>query len=172
MGVKCQLNQILRFLYRAWYYFRLGYSTYLTFILGYVSTLVTVYYLAIKNIPSLLDIFPKFVPFAILATVIGAPLSVAIGWVHLKRSGIFSSEQDVAVEANPYNYMLPPGFWMEAFGPLYLELLIQQKRLLEAHQLLGEEERKRMEKLEEKLRVLLAGGYVGQPRGHMRKRQI
>ena len=161
------MNQILKFMYRSWYYFRLGYSTYLTFILGYVSTLVTVYYLAIKNIPSLLDIFPKFVPFAVLATVIGGPLSIAIGWVHLKRSGIFSSEQDIAVESNPYNYMLPPGFWMEAFVPLYIELLVEQKRLLEAHQLLGEEDRKRIEKLEEKLRVLLAGGYLGQPRGHV-----
>ena len=44
----------MRWIYRAWYYFRLGYSTYLTFILGYVSTLVTVCYLAIKNMPPLL----------------------------------------------------------------------------------------------------------------------
>jgi len=69
--------------------------------LGYVSTLITVYYLAIKNVPSLLDVFPKFVPFAMLATVIGAPLSVAIGWIHLKRSNLYSSEATISVESNP-----------------------------------------------------------------------
>ena len=58
---------------RAWFYFRQGYSTYLTFLLGYVSTLVTVYYPAIKNMPPLLDLFPHFAEFAIIATVVGAP---------------------------------------------------------------------------------------------------
>ena len=69
----------------AWYYFRLGYSTYLTFLLGYASTLVTVYFLAIKNMPVLLEIFPNFELFSVIATVIGVPLSIGIGWLHLKR---------------------------------------------------------------------------------------
>lgn len=42
-----------QFLFRCWYYFRIGYSTYLTFLLGFATTLVTVYYLAINNIPAL-----------------------------------------------------------------------------------------------------------------------
>jgi len=54
---------------RAWYYFRLGYSTYLTFLLGYVSTLITVYYLAIKNMPPLFDVYPHFASFAALGAV-------------------------------------------------------------------------------------------------------
>jgi hypothetical protein len=98
----------ITFVGRLWYYFRIGYSTYLTFLLGYVSTLVTVYYLAIKNIPTLLDLFPRFVPFAILATAIGVPLSVGIGSVHLKRSPAYSSEIDIGMEANPYNYSSHP----------------------------------------------------------------
>ena len=57
----------LRWASRAWYYFRLGYSTYLTFLLGYVSTLITVYYLAIKNMADLLSIFPHSALFALLA---------------------------------------------------------------------------------------------------------
>jgi len=101
-----------------WYYFRIGYSTYLTFLLGYVSTLVMVYYLAIKNLPILVDIFPRFVPFAIVALLVGAPLSVLIGWVHLKRSPAYSSEADIGVEANPYTYKLSPGVWREVFAPL------------------------------------------------------
>jgi hypothetical protein len=154
-------------LYRAWYYFRMGYATYLTFLLGYVSTLVTVYYLAIKESPVLLEIFPKFLPFAVFSTVIGCPLTVAIGWFHLKPSKLYSSEADVGVESNPYNYRMPPGFWMEVFTPFYLEMLNQTERLLDSRGLLGEEDRERIASLREKMQVLLNGGYVGKPRRAM-----
>jgi hypothetical protein len=153
--------------YRAWYYFRMGYSTYLTFLLGYVSTLVTVYYLAIKNVEPILQIFPHFVPFAALSTLIGVPLAICIGWVHLKRSKLYSSEVDVSVESNPYNYKMQPGYWKEVFTPLYLELLVQVERLLEVQGLLSESDKRRIEGLQQKLRILLDGGYVGTPRRNM-----
>jgi hypothetical protein len=156
-----------RLIYRAWYYFRLGYSTYLTFLLGYVSTLITVYYLAIKNMPTLLDLFPHFVPFAVLATVVGAPLAVAIGWVHMKRSLLFSSEQDISVEANPYNYKLIPGYFKEVVYPLYRELLVQQAKILESQRLLDDEERSRIEDLRRKLEILIQGGSVGSQRAKL-----
>lgn len=119
------LKDLLKFgfVYRAWYYFRLGYSTYLTFVLGYFSTLITVYYLAIKNMPPLLDIFPHFGPFAVLASLIGVPLSIAVGWVHLKRSRLYSSEADIAVEANPYAYKLALGYTKELITPASLTQL-------------------------------------------------
>lgn len=98
-----------RLLFRAWYYFRIGYSVYLTFLLGFASTLVTVYYLAINNIPSLKSIFTSFALFSIFSTAIGVPLAVLTGYVHFKRSRAFSSEQDIAVEANPYYYKVVPG---------------------------------------------------------------
>jgi hypothetical protein len=153
-----------RWIYRSWYYFRLGYGTYLTFILGYVSTLVTVYYLAIKNMPTLLDVFPRFVPFAVLATVIGTPLAVLIGWVHLKRSKLFSSEQDIAAEANPYNYKLVPGYWREALAPLMLTQLRILKKLSEAEGLLADSDKNEIEELEKKMMILLNGGHVGSPK--------
>jgi hypothetical protein len=147
---------------RLWYYFRIGYSTYLSFILGYFSTLVAIYYLAIKNLPVLLDIFPRFVPFAALATVIGAPLAVIIGWAHLKRTTAFTSEQDITVEANPYTYKLPAGFYKEVFYPLYLELMIDLKRLLEAKGAkLTADEESLIATLESDLHLLIQGGYVG-----------
>lgn len=155
---------VFRGLSRSWYYFRVGYGTYLTFLLGYLSTLITVYYLAIKNIPSLLDIFPKFLPFALLATIIGGPLSVAIGWVHLKRSRLFSSEADIGVEANPYNYKLAPGYVPEVLFPSYLTQLRILKRMAEANGFLSESERAAIEDLEKKFSILLRGGTVGKPR--------
>jgi hypothetical protein len=157
----------LSFVARMWFYFRTGYSTYLTFLLGYVSTLITVYYLAIKNLPDLLTVFPRFVPFAALATVVGVPLSVAIGWVHLKRSPAFSSETDINVEANPYYYKLPSGFYREAFAPFYLEMLVQMRKLLASQKMLDAEELQRIHNLEEKLQTLIQGGYVGMPRRRM-----
>jgi hypothetical protein len=159
-----RLGSIATLAYRAWYYFRLGYSTYLTFLLGFVSTLVTVYYLAIKNIPYLLDFFPKFVPFAILSIVVGVPVSVAIGWVHLKRSGLFSSEQDISVEANPYQYKLPPGMAMEVTTPAGLIQLRILRKLADANGLLTEAEKALLDELEKKYQILLDGGHVGSPR--------
>lgn len=153
----------MTFVARIWYYFRMGYSTYLTFLLGYASTLVTVYYLAIKNLPDLLGVFPHFGPFAMLATALGVPLSVVIGWLHLKRSAAWSSEVDIGVEANPYYYKIIPGK-EEVFVPLYLELLVQMKRLAEAQGILSQEEISRIEDLERKLQILIDGGYVGSPR--------
>ena len=156
--------KVYRLTTRAWYYFRIGYSTYLTFLLGYVTTLVTVYFLAIKNLPSLLVIFPDFVPFAVLGTVIGAPLSILLGWLHLKRSTAYSSEQDVQFEASPYSYKLIPGKEKEVLFPFYLELLDLQKTLLESQGLLTDEQRSRIKTLEEQIQVLMRGGYVGTPR--------
>jgi hypothetical protein len=154
----------MRFLTRVWFYFRIGYATYLTFILGFVSTLVTVYYLAVKSIPALLSVFPHFVPFAILATVIGGPLSISVGWMHYKRSSAFTSEVEIQYEANPYYFKLAPGYNLEVMGPLYLEMLMLLKRLVSAQQMLSEEDKVQIERLEQKLQILVKGGFVGTPR--------
>jgi hypothetical protein len=98
-----------RLLFRAWYYFRVGYSTYLTFLLGFLTTIVTVYYLAINNISLLKLIFPSFWLFSILALSVGVPLSIFMGLFHFKRSQAYSAEVDIGVEANPYYYKVTPG---------------------------------------------------------------
>jgi hypothetical protein len=153
-----------RWAYRAWYYFRLGYSTYLTFILGYVSTLITVYYLAIKNIPDLLNIFPHFVPFAILATLIGGPGAILIGWTHLKRRKLFSTETEVALESNPFVYKLQPGWVKEVQIPAMLVELKLLRRLADSPNPLTDSEKAEIDELEKKFHTLLQGGYVGAPR--------
>ena len=155
------------YLTRFWYYFRIGYGTYLTFLLGYASTLITVYYLAIKNLPYLLNVFPHFETFAIIATIIGAPMSVAIGWLHLKRSQAYTSEVDISVESNPYTYKLAPGKEMEAFAPSYLELLKLVSKLLKSQNLLTDEEETHIIALESKLHLLIEGNTVGNPRRKM-----
>ena len=163
-GKPIELGKPRNYLSRFWYYFRIGYSTYLTFLLGYVSTLITVYYLAVKNLPYLLDLFPHFETFSILATIIGGPMSVAIGWLHLKRSTAYSSEADISVESNPYSYKLAPGKEVEAFAPSYLELLRLMAKLLKSQNLLSNEDEFRLIALEEKLQTLIDGNMVGNPR--------
>ena len=157
----------LGFAARLWYYFRIGYATYLTFILGALNTLVVVWYLAIREVPAIESFFGHFVPFAIVTTLVGVPSGVILGWVHLKRSLAYSSEQDITAEANPYFYKLPPGYNREAFAPLYLELLVELNRLLDAHNLLTDEDRPRIETIRRKLQVLADGGIVGTPRKKM-----
>jgi hypothetical protein len=156
---------VSRLIGRAWYYFRLGYGSYLTFILGYLSTLVTVYYLAIKNIPSLLDIFPKFVPFAVISTVVGPPVAIAIGWIHLKRSSLLISEVEISMEASPFTYRLPDsGINKDVYYPgVLLELKVLRK-LAEARGLLTDAEKAEFDDLEQKYSILLKGGFVGSPR--------
>jgi hypothetical protein len=109
---------VRQFLFRCWYYFRIGYGTYLTFLLGFATTIVTVYYLAINNIPALKSVFPSFLLFAITAIAIGAPLSVLAGYTHFKRSRAYSAEVDIGVEANPYYYKVTPGKEREISLPL------------------------------------------------------
>lgn len=154
----------VRYLARMWYYFRIGYATYLTFVLGAINTLVVVWYLAIAQMPEIQSIFGHFLPFAILVVVVGVPLGVVMGWLHMKRTPAYTSEADIAVEANPYYYKLPPGFNREAFAPLYLEILTELSRLLEAQNLLTNEDKSRIEALRGKLQLLIDGGYVGIPR--------
>jgi len=156
--------KISRFIFRMWYYFRVGYNIYLSFLLGFATTVVTIYYLAITNIPILQNVFPHFWIFTTVAFSLGVPIACFIGWLHIKGSAIWKSEVDVTVEANPYSYRLAPGKEIEAYVPLYLELLKGVKKMLEREGILGEEERKRIEDLEAKLGTLIKGGALGKPR--------
>ena len=156
--------KIENLLFRSWYYFRLGYSTYLAFPLGYGSTLVTIYYLAIRNVPGLQELFPKFLMFGVISTVVAVPLSVLIGWVHMKKSGALLKEVEVSAEANPYNYKLPPGIVREVQFPYFKEVLIGMREVLGKEGLLDSSTSKRIEGLLQNVDLLIQGGYVGKPR--------
>ena len=88
--------------FRAWFYFRMGWSTYFAFILAAINTLTVTYFLAIENYPSLKLIFPSFEIYIVIIVTVGIPLLVAIGYAHFKRTQAFKSEIDVQIESNPY----------------------------------------------------------------------
>ena len=88
--------------FRAWYYFRNGWSLYFAFIFAAINTLVVTYYLAIDKIPFLLDFFPSFGHYVAVAVFIGIPFLIIIGYVHFKRSPAYRSEATIGFEVNPY----------------------------------------------------------------------
>jgi hypothetical protein len=151
--------------FRAWYYFRMGYGTYMTFIVATINVMVTVYYLAIKNIPDLQLIFPNFTVWFITLIFTGGPLAVFLGWLHLKKSPAFRSETEVGVEANPYYYKLPPGFWKDALVPVMLQTMKLNIKLLNK-ETLSEQEIQSLKELQNKMEHLIDGGYIGSPK-HM-----
>ena len=142
----------------------MGYSTYLSFLLGVVNTLTVIYYLLIRNIPELQTVFPHFYIFSLPAILTGLPLAVIIGWLHIKGSQAYSSELDIGVEANPYAYKLKPGYETEVIMPLYLSLLNLIARISKDRNLLTAKEESEVSQIQQKIQILLEGGMVGTPR--------
>jgi hypothetical protein len=89
-------------LFRAWFYFRQGWSTYFAFIFAAINTLTVTYYLAIDEYPILNAIFPTFLIYVLTLVGVGIPILVLIGYVHFKRSNAFKAEADINIEANPH----------------------------------------------------------------------
>jgi len=125
---------------------------------------VTVYYLAIRNLPAIESLFPRFGEFSVISTVVGVPIAVLIGWLHLKRSGLWKAELDISAEAHPYNYKLVPGYVSEVYYPAFEILLRLVRNVSEKEGVLTEADKKNLIRLEEKLKILIAGGVVGTPR--------
>ena len=146
--------------FRFWFYFRQGWGIYFAFIFAAVNTMVTTYYLAIKSIPSLVDIFPSFTHYSLTISSIGIPILILIGWIHYRRSLAFSSEMDVQYASNPYLYKAQPGWQMEVIFPLYLAMSKTMIKISNREKL-TEDEINNLNLIQEKLEELLKGGHVG-----------
>ena len=72
--------------FRAWYYFRMGWSTYFAFILAAINTLTVTYFLAIDNYPSLKSVFQSFEIYVTVIVIIGVPILIVIGYAHFKNN--------------------------------------------------------------------------------------
>ena len=88
--------------FRAWFYFRQGWSTYFAFIFAAINTLVVTYFLAIEKYPYLKSIFPSFVDYFVIVISLGIPLLIIIGYVHFKKSSAYKAEVDIYIETNPH----------------------------------------------------------------------
>ena len=88
--------------FRAWFYFRNGWSMYFAFIFAAINTLTVTYFLAIERAPALQAIFPSFFQYVLVVSLIGIPLLIGIGYAHWKRTKARKAEVDIGFETNPY----------------------------------------------------------------------
>ena len=148
--------------YRIFFYFRTGYATYFAMFVGMINILTSTYFLAIDKIPSLFVVFPTFEIYIATVILIGVPIVVIAGWIHLKQIGTFSAEQNVAAEIHPYNYKPLPGFSEKVIFPVYHEITKLLIKKINNEQL-SEDEKNRLDSLEKDLLKLMKGGHVGTP---------
>lgn len=149
--------------FRAWYYFRIGWTNYFAFIFAAINTLTVTYYLAIENLPDLKVFFPSFSSYVLIIGIISIPILVIIGWVHFRRTHAYASEAEITIESNPYYYKLPPGWQREVLFPIYLEM-IQFIIKTSKNEKLSDEDITRINKLRKQIDLLLKGGQIGSPR--------
>ena len=107
--------------FRSWYYFRMGWSTYFAFIFAAINTLTVTYYLAIEEYPLLNAIFPTFLMYVLVVVSIAIPILVIVGYVHFKRSNAFKAEADINIEANPHQRRILSN--TELLFPVMIKLL-------------------------------------------------
>ena len=135
-------------LFRAWFYFRTGWSLYFAFIFAAINTLVTTYYLAIERLPTLKELFPTFLYYVIFLVTIAIPVLVVVGYTHYKKSGAYRSEADIGYEINPYFKRLLHN--TEIILPLYLKLSDSIVKISK-NEKLSEKDIDEISKLQEKL---------------------
>jgi len=145
--------------FRAWYYFRIGYSTYLAFVVAFMSYITVIYKLAIEDL-ALSWVFPRFYIFIIFSLVTILPLGVLIGWFHFKRTLAYSAAMAINVESNPYNYMITPGKETEIVWPMHTLFLTALQKLLEKENMLSQEEKEAFEEVLTKIKRLREGHVI------------
>jgi len=151
----------MRLLYRAWFYFRIGYGTYLAFFVGFASNIVVIYALAIKPNTILSPYFRNLWEFTLVALIVAVPISVLVGLFHMKRTGAFAADASVSLEANPYIYKVVPGKEQEVILPLMIATARGIAKVLEGQKSLTPEQKREFEDILDKAEKLLGGQVFG-----------
>lgn len=159
-----KLSRFSKLIFRSWYYFRIGYGTYIAFPLGFASTMVIIYELAFKDVDAIKILFPHLYIFAIAALLILTPISIYAGLYHLRRTGAYSAEASVLTESNPYMYKAIPGKEREVFLPLMMLTARGLAKVMEQQHSLSSEERKEFQEVLDQASALLEGASVGLPK--------
>ncbi len=164
-----------RILFRAWFYFRTGYSTYIAFPLGFISTVIVVYSLGIKpviesggSLGAFLDfIFPHLLNFIVIGALILTPICIGFGSYHMKKRP-YEADISVSIEQNPYSYRAIPGKEEEVFIPLWVITAKAVARMLDQQNTLTPEEKKQLNEALQKAETLRQRKMVGIRPGSIR----
>ncbi len=147
-----------RIIFRSWFYLRVGYGTYIAFLIGFLSNIIVIYKLAIAD-TSLVSIFPHLTEFAAITILVASPISVIIGLFHMRRTAAYAADASVSTEANPYVYKITPGKEREVFVPL--SVMTARVLLKLAGDRLTAEEKQELEGVLAKADKLLLGQSIG-----------
>ena len=134
--------------FRAWFYFRNGWSLYFAFIFAAVNTLTVTYFLAIERYPLLNEIFPTFVHYVTVVSCVGVPFLILIGYVHYKRTAARKAEVDISYETDAYKARTLVN--TEIAIRLNMKLLDMITKISKKQEL-SDEEYQELERLREKL---------------------
>lgn len=149
--------------FRAWWYYRAGFSKYFSFILALANMFTITYYLAIVENPFFDSIFPNFTTYVIISSIVGIPLLAILGFVHMRRSRAYASETEVINESHPFNYKLYPGIHKECMAPLLRDLLkLGRKSIL--NEKLTSDELDKLKILEKNLDIIAKGNSLPIPK--------
>ncbi len=66
-------------------YFRAGHANYFAFFIGLLNFLTLQYFLLIRNVPLLRELFPNFLVFSIVFLTFYIPTSIVLGWLDLRK---------------------------------------------------------------------------------------
>lgn len=158
-----------RLLFRSWFYFRVGYGTYIAFLIGFASNLVVIYKLGIVGNKLFESFFYSLTVFSIVALVVTVPICISAGLYHMKRTGAFAADASVSLEANPYIYRIIPGKEREVFLPLWVITVRSLAKVLDRQQAMTQEERRELDEALEKANALLEGRAIGLPQSPSQK---
>jgi hypothetical protein len=145
----------LEIVQRSWYFFRVGYSSYLSLAVGIVQFLF-VASLKLQQIPAFANL--HFFELAILFLVPSVLASVATGYIHTKKQ--MNTDAAIASLQNPFLYTLMPGKEARVGYPaMFLNLQVQRK-LVVAFKLMTPDLEVQFDKMESLVKQLIAGGDV------------
>jgi len=144
--------------FRAWFYFRQGWSTYFAFVFAAINTLTVTYFLAIEKYPSLKEIFPTFQIYVAVLVAVGIPLLVLIGYIHYKKSSAYKAEADITIESHPH--------FLRMMDNIELLLVLNSKIIdtvvsLSKNKELSKEESEKLSELQEELNKHISKRVIG-----------
>jgi len=134
--------------FRAWFYFRNGWSLYFAFIFAAINTLTVTFYLAIEKYPDINWMFPTFLHYIVVVCGLGVPLLILVGYVHYKRTAARKAEVDISYETDAYKARTLVN--TEIAITLNMKLLEMIMKISKKQEL-SDEEYQELERLREKL---------------------
>ena len=85
---------------RRWYEFRMGHTTYLSFVLSLTNFLLISYNFLVSQIPTLKSLFSSVAYFSVVFVLVYVPCTIYIGHLHKRKQ--LSTDLTVAGEKNPF----------------------------------------------------------------------